>query len=136
METNYLGLLICGVLSLVLGFIWYGPLFGKKWMEIIGVNGMDKEKMKEMQKGMWKLYATSFALALFQAHVLSYFIQMIPGLSAFHLALWLWAGLVVPVVAGASMWTNDSSITAWSRFLILAGYQLVLVEIFALVLGR
>ncbi len=57
MEINYLAILVCGVLSMVIGAIWYGPLFGKKWMEICGVNADDLNARKEMQKGAAPLYA-------------------------------------------------------------------------------
>ncbi len=36
-EVNYLAIIVGAVFSMILGAIWYGPIFGKKWMEIIGV---------------------------------------------------------------------------------------------------
>ena len=46
METitvNYWAIVAGAVLSMVIGAIWYGPLFGKKWMEIVGVDSTDLE---------------------------------------------------------------------------------------------
>ena len=135
MDINLWAVLGCGIASMILGFIWYGPLFGRTWMKIIGVNPNDKEAQKEMGKGMGLLYLTSFLLALFEAYVMAHFIlawQDAPGVIT---ALWLWAGLIIPTVAGACMWNNDSKNIAWSRFLVQGGYQLVLFVIFGLILG-
>lgn len=35
--VNYLAILVAAVLSMVLGFLWYGPLFGKEWTKLMGV---------------------------------------------------------------------------------------------------
>ena len=58
---NYWAILVLGIVSMALGALWYGPLFGKKWMEIIGVNKNDLEARKEMEKGVWKLYIVQFS---------------------------------------------------------------------------
>ena len=42
-DVNWLALLAAAASSLVVGFIWYGPLFGKAWMS---ATGMTEEKMK------------------------------------------------------------------------------------------
>ena len=34
--VNWLGVILGTVLSMVLGFLWYGPLFGKTWLALIG----------------------------------------------------------------------------------------------------
>lgn len=36
MDFNYLVLLIAGVVPLITGFIWYGPLFKNAWMKEMG----------------------------------------------------------------------------------------------------
>jgi hypothetical protein len=135
MEVNYWAILVCGILSMVVGAIWYGPLFGKKWMEVIGANALDVEKQKEMQKGAFKLYVVQFVLTLFQVWVLAYYIEGWKEASGLQNALWIWGAFVMPIIAGASMWNNDSKKIAWSRFLIQSGYQLVIFVIFGLILG-
>lgn len=135
MEINYLAVLVCGVLSMIIGSVWYGPLFGKKWMEIIGATQMDVQKRKEMQKKAMPLYAISFVLALFQAYVLAHYIQGWQDASGVENALWIWAAFIIPTVAGASMWNNDANKVKWARFLIQGGYYLVLFIVFGLVLG-
>lgn len=135
MEINYLAILVCGVLAMVLGALWYGPMFGKKWMEIVGVTDMSMEARKEMQKGAWKLYLTNFVLVVFQVWVLAYYIAGWAEASPLTNSLWIWAGFVMPTIAATAMWNNDSAKISWSRFLIQSGYQLVMFVIFSFVLG-
>ncbi len=134
-EVNYVAILVCGVLAMGLGAIWYGPLFGKKWMEIVGANAMDMEARKKMQEGVWKLYVTNFALVLFQVYVLAHFIKGWTEVSGIENALWIWGAFVMPTIAAASMWNNDSAKISWMRFLIQSGYQLVIFVMFGYILG-
>lgn len=135
MEINYMAVLACGVIAMVLGAIWYGPLFGKAWLKVIGASDADLKARKEMQKKAMPLYGIQFLLVLFQVYVLAYFIKGWTEVSGVENALWIWAAFVMPTVAAGAMWNNDSSKVAWSRFLIQAGYQLVLFVIFGYILG-
>lgn len=135
MEVNYWAILVCGILSMVVGAIWYGPLFGRKWCEIIGADPNDIEGIKKMQKESAKLYFVQFILTLFQVWVLAYYIEGWKEASGLQNALWIWGAFVMPVIAGTAMWNNDPKKVAWSRFLIQSGYQLVIFVIFGLILG-
>lgn len=136
MEMNYLAVLGCGVIAMVLGSIWYGPLFGKKWMWLLNVDPNDSERNKEMQKAAMPLYGIQFLLSLIQAYVLARLVGGVGDDTGLLVALWLWVGFIVPAIAGASMWTNESNDRKWWRFGIQIGYQLVLMLAFAFVLGR
>ena len=46
-SINYLAVLVAAIASIVLGFVWYGPLFGKTWTQLMG---FDKKKMDDMKK--------------------------------------------------------------------------------------
>jgi hypothetical protein len=134
MEINYIAVVIASVLAMVVGAIWYGPLFGNKWMEVIGATDLDKQKREEMQKGATKLYFVQFLLTLFQVLVLAHLINDTNTVGGLQRALWIWAAFIVPTLAGVAMWNNDSAKIAWSRFLIQGSYQLVIFVIFGLIL--
>lgn len=102
-------------------------------MEILKVNPEDLKNRKEMQKKAMPLYVIQFLLTLFQVYVLAHYFAGWKEASTYENALWIWAAFVMPTVAGASMWTNDSRKMVWSRFLIQSGYQLVNFILFALV---
>jgi hypothetical protein len=132
---NMWAVLGCAVLAMVVGFVWFGPLFGKQWMKIIGATAQDAEARKKMQKAAGPLYVVQFFLSLFQAYVLAHYIIGWREASGVENALWIWAAFVTPVIAGSSMWNNDSAKVAWARFLIQAGYQLVIFVLFGFILG-
>lgn len=61
MELNWIAIIVAAVSAFVLGGIWYGPLFGKKWMAHVGIT----EQMIEESKGMMpKVYGLAFILNL------------------------------------------------------------------------
>jgi len=134
MEIHYPIILTCGLLAMALGAVWYGPLFGKRWMRIIGATEIDVLRRKEMQKRAIPLYIIQFVLALFQAYVLFHFIKGWGDASGMETSLWIFGAFIVPTVAAASMWNNDSREVAWSRFLIQAGYYLVLFVAFGYII--
>lgn len=134
MEINYIAVIVASILAMVVGAIWYGPLFGQKWMEVIGATDLDKQKREEMQKGATKLYFIQFLLTVFQVLVLTHLINDTDTVSGFERALWIWAAFIIPTLAGTAMWNNDSFKIAWSRFLIQSGYQLTIFIIFGLIL--
>ena len=135
MNINYLAVIACAVVSMVTGYVWYGPLFGKKWAKITGAKAEDLEARKEMQKKAGPLYGVQFILSLFQIWILANFILGSVDGTGLISSLWIWAGFVMPTVAGASMWNNDSAKVSWTRFWFQAGYQLLNFVIFGLILS-
>lgn len=134
MEINYLAIIVASALAMVVGGLWYGPLFGKKWMEVIGATELDKKQREEMQKGAMKLYFIQFVLTLFQVLVLAHLINNTVTVGGLVRSLWIWAAFVIPTLAGTAMWNNDPARIAWTRFLIQSGYQLVIFTIFGIIL--
>ncbi len=132
--VNYFAIATGAVLSMVLGALWYGPLFGKKWMEIVGVNSADIEARKKMQKSAGPLYIVQFVLTLFQILVLAHLIADTTRAGGLERSLWIWAAFVIPTLAGAVMWTNEKSKMKWARFLIQGGYQLIMFIVYGLLL--
>lgn len=134
-EINYLAVLVCSILAMVLGYLWYGPFFGEKWMKITGADQNDLETRKKMQRNAGFLYFIQFLMTLFQVWILAYYIVGWQGASGLENSLWIWAAFVMPVVAGSAMWNNDSKQVSKTRFFIQGGYQLTLFVMFGLILG-
>ena len=72
-EVNYLAVVIAGIVPMVVGAVWYGPLFGKRWL------GYMQTTEEEIRKDFnpLKTYGASFALALLTAFILA---QLIAGM--------------------------------------------------------
>ena len=134
MDINYYAILVGSVLAMVVGALWYGPLFGNMWMKIIGISPEDKQAREKMQKSAGPLYLIQFVLTLFQVFVLAMIVANWKDSAGYMTALWVWAGFVIPTIAGTAMWNNDSAKISWGRFLIQGGYQLTIFLIFGLLL--
>ena len=108
---------------MVLGFVWYGPLFGKTWMRLIGAKPLSQAEMEKMQKKMIPVYALQFCLVLLQVLLLSSLVGPKVSMSVASAGL-IWLGFVMPTIASICMWNNESRKNAWTRFALQAGYQL------------
>lgn len=125
-EVNYIGILVAGIASMAIGFLWYGPyVLGKPWMK---ERGLTTESLKKAQKEMGKLYGLSFVASLVTAYVLNH--VMVLAENFFHYstvstgltsAFWMWLGFIMPVQLTATIFGNKN----WKLLGIDTGYQLV-----------
>jgi len=119
---NILAVIASGVWSLVLGFIWYGPLFGKPWA---GFTGWTEEKVKAVPGGRMALsYVLTFLAAVAQAVVLTLFVRA-AGVAAWSDGLWtgLLAGIGFVALGFATSYLFEHKPTA--LWLIVSGYEVV-----------
>ena len=73
-HLNYLAIIVCMIVSTLIGWLWYGPLFGKAWAKGMNMNmEMTPEKKKAAMRGyIWTLITsliTAFALAVIIHHL-------------------------------------------------------------------
>jgi len=123
---NYMAVLGAVVVNVVLGFLWYGPFFGKPWMKMMGYT---KEHMEAAQKkGMGKTYAIMIVGSFLMAYVLSHSLVFastylnVYGVSAgLQAGFWNWLGFIAPVLVGDQLWGGKP----WKLFAITGGYYLV-----------
>jgi hypothetical protein len=98
-QVSLLATLLATVLSFVLGGLWYGPLFAKPWMRLVGVT----EATLREGFNPAKTYGITFVLALLASYVFGMFLGPNPSIG-FGVGAGAAAGLFW--VAG-SLWTND-----------------------------
>lgn len=107
MDINYLAVLIGAVVSMVIGSIWYGPLFGKQFMQAMGMNSWTPEEQAAMKQKMMVSYVAQFVASLVMFFVLAKLIGDLGELTVaggMIVALWIWIGFVVPVKLGDLIW--------------------------------
>ncbi len=95
-DVNYLAILVAGLVPMVVGSLWYGPLFGKRWLELM------ETTEEEIAAGFspLKTYGVSFLLALVTAWVLAQLLAGLGGggpMAAVHVVLLLVVGIVIPI---------------------------------------
>lgn len=135
-DVNVGAILSAAVFSMVLGWLWYGPLFGQLWLRVNELTALDEEGRAAMQRGARVLYPFQFALTLIQIYILSLFVDLWPGLTGTEVALFLWLGFIVPSAAGLSMWNQKTGGARFTLFSLFAGYQLVQMIVFGFILGN
>lgn len=65
MEMNFYAILVAALSTLLVGFVWYGPLFGKAWM---AENGFTEEELKK--GSMVKIFGLTFVFSTFLAMIM------------------------------------------------------------------
>ncbi len=117
--------LVSMVLSVVLGFIWYGPLFGKPWMKL---SGIPMPEGKPSMKMMVKPILLSLIGALLLTYVLSFIIEFHNSfyhtngyMTSLSMVFVAWLGLIVPPYLNFAGWERRP----WKLFAINTGYWLV-----------
>ena len=132
LDVNLWAVLLCGVIAMILGSLWYSPLlFGNMWMAELGFT---KKSMEEMKGEMTKTYILTFLGSLVMAYVLAHVVSFANAKSALEGALvgfWLWLGFIVTYGLGGVLFEKRPA----TVFLISIGYQLVSVLIFGAVLA-
>lgn len=135
-NINYLAVLVAAVASMVVGFLWYGPIFGKKWMALSGITRTDIDKSKD--KGMGKSYLLAFIGALLTAYTLYYFIFFANtyfdkwgAMAGMASGFWAWLGFVVPLTLGSVLWEGKS----WKLWTLNNSYHLINLLLFGAILS-
>jgi hypothetical protein len=133
--VNYWAVLVSALSCMVIGYAWYGPLFGRTWMKEMGIKPQD---LKEAQKGMATSYGLMFLGALVTAYVLAHVTEFASvytqttGVAAGLISgAWNWLGFMAPVLMGAQLWGGKS----WRLFVLDGGYRLVTMLIMGVILA-
>jgi hypothetical protein len=137
-DINYLAVLVAAVASMIIGYLWYGPLFGKAWARGMGWD-TNPELMASMKKMAPKAYLQQFIGALIMAYVLAHVVWMslvafpeyTPLMRGINSGFFSWLGFVLPVKYGDKLWTGK----AFKYVAIDIGYYLVLLVVMGIILS-
>lgn len=127
MEVSWIAVIVAGVSAFLLGGIWYGPLFGKKWQALVGLSD-------EQVKGanMAVVFGGSLVLSLIAAFVFAMFLGPAPGVQ-FATAAGFAAGLCwVAATFGINYLFAQRPL---GLFLIDGGYATLQFTLYGLLIG-
>ena len=126
-NINWLSVFVAGVSAFLIGGIWYGPLFGRMWMNEFGFTEEDLKK-----RSIPKTFGFSLLLALFAAVNLEMFIGAEADIAFGGMAGFL-AGLGwVATFLGILYLFEMQSLRA---YLINAGYCIISLTCMGIILG-
>ena len=123
---NYVAVILAAVANMVMGFLWFGPIFGKQWIKMMGITPQQIEEAKK--KGMTQSYIIAFVGSFITAWVLaelavfveSYLLigAVAAGLKAGFLG---WLGFTLLPLLNSVAWEGKS----WNLWFLNASYYLV-----------
>lgn len=108
-QTHLLGILLAILATYVVGFVWHGPLFGKQWMALNGLQEPKKEDVKfsMMLPGL----SANFVMVFVQAAVMGRAFQILemPSIAyAFIIAFILWLPFTALSIVNTYAWVGKS----------------------------
>lgn len=130
---NFWAVLVSAIASMVIGGIWYGPLFSKPFMKAMGMDTWSEEKKAAMKKSMALTYVWQFVASLVMFYVLAWLIgatyqlTVMGGLMA---ALLVWVGFIVPLKLGDALWGGKMTL-----FWLGIGNMLVTLVVGGVIIG-
>lgn len=130
-DVNYIAVLVAGIISMVVGYVWYGPAFGKTWMKLSGIvpQNMGKEEQnKMMKKNMSIMFVGALVMAYVLFHSIAFatgFMQVSGAAQGMMGGFWIWLGFIVPVMLGKVLWEGKS----WKLFILDSSYYLVVLVV-------
>lgn len=124
--------LVGAVLMTVIGFVWYGPLFGKSYMAASGMaaQSMDGGNKKSVMTATIIEFVMSFIM-LFGFLTMMNLAYAGTYTAALVFAALFWFFFMMTQKASSVLWTNLSTKSKWTLFGLGAGYSLVSLVIVA-----
>ena len=128
-SINYLAVFVAALSSFVIGWLWYGPLFGKLWMKL---NGFTPEILREGGMPMGVIMPVNYVATLLAAFAIAMFLG-----SEANAAFGVFAGLMIAIFWIATSRLNDVLYERkpFGLFLINVGYNLIIYVIMGAILG-
>lgn len=132
-SINFWAVLAATAAAMAIGSIWYGPLFGKHWMKLVGLKKKDTEK--DWQIPMLTMLVMAFIQAFILRHFIVYAAAFYPNYSDVSVGLitgfWLFMGLILPLVLSSNMFARRPNELTY----IEAGNQLVTLLVMGVILA-
>jgi|SRR5581483_1147250 len=141
METlyvNYLTVVGAAIANVGLGFLWYGPLFGRPRLVMLGVT-QEIAKAQQVIVNKRTIYALLFFISLVSAYILQHFVVFadwylnISGVWAGVITgFWSWLGFVAPVTIGPVLIKEKP----WKLWILHNGYYLASLLMMGIILAK
>ena len=137
--VNFATVIVCVVASMPVGFLWFGPVFGKAWARHMGMEDMEEPGGGAMAKSL-ALYALgSLLIAVVLAHNIEAWqpstwgagVDDAASVYALNAALWTWIGFFVPLQIGRVAWEGRR----WGLVVINSRFDLVRLLLFSTILS-
>lgn len=133
MEINWLAIGGATLVAFFIGFLWYGPVFGKAWMAEVGMTQEDAEK-----GNMAKIFGVSLVLQFIMAYCLYMSFYAVPEVGA---GINTGTGAAYGFLTGFGFAFTAIGVNAmfeqksWKYIAINGGFWIVVFTLMGLILG-
>ena len=127
-HAHYFVLGLAVIASFFFGFLWYGPIFGKLWAELMAL------KMEKCHKPKPSAFALTFFGTVLTTFVLAYFLNIYKPYCTYGAAFFIWLGFYIPLLFSSVTWEGRP----WKLFALNAAYYFLNLQFITavLTLGR
>lgn len=97
LDINFIAVLAASVAAFLVGALWYGPLFGKQWRMLMGINDQKMGGKLTMAQAL----SGGFVATVVMVFILANFLPLHPALTigiALTRAFLLWLGFIATVL--------------------------------------
>lgn len=133
-SPNLLAVLAGAVSAMIIGALWYGPLFGARWMRLIGTT---EEEIRASMNPL-KTYGLTFMAFIIVAYVLGHVVLafeaafgMVGVAAGLQAGFWCWLGFVLAIGWQAVAYEDKPLLL----YLINMGYNLACLLVMGAILG-
>lgn len=130
LKINHLAVWVCVILLFVLGFLWYGPLFGDQWMDMVGLVKAEVEA-DPPGAGIWISNAISTIIPMYVLAWLFIKLKVTNGLNGLLYGLIISFSFVFLSKLTSDMFAQNPYGLSW----ITGGYDMVALSLSGLILG-
>jgi hypothetical protein len=138
-HVNWIAVAVAVVASFFFGWLWYGPLFGKKWAALMKFPPDMKPDPKVMMRGMAMMAVGIFLTTYTLVYMSDIWRPSVWGggpdsagyVYGFLTGLWVWIGFYVPVQLSAVAWEGKG----WGLFGINAAFYFLNLQLIAMILA-
>lgn len=123
---NYLPILGAAVVNMVIGYLWYGPVFGKQWMKLVGMT--EKDMQEGSKQGMGKAYFLAYVSSVVMAYGLSMFLSKTGASTVTQgLMVGFWAWVAFVATSGSMDYVFNAKKKPGNLYLLEQAYWLVVL---------
>ena len=123
---SYIALAAALVASFIFGYVWYGPLFGKTWAQLMGMNIENcKDKKPPLSSMLLTLLGTAFT-----TFAVAYLLSISKPFCNFSFAAIVWLGFYVPLLFSTIAWEGKP----WKLFALNAAFYFLNIELITSIL--
>jgi len=122
MKINYPAVLVAAIVHFIIGGLWYGLIFGNKFIELIAWTPAQLQQIQSQSHV--KEYVFAFLSSLVLVYILAHFVQYTRAkgvADGMQTAFWLWLGFVATTQLATVIFEQRRL----GLYLLNVGYQLV-----------